>query len=61
MRAQDGTVGGRQLWPPGDTHHDDSIGEDRRLLWLVCQGVNAAEADEECPRYHQQDDPSPAV
>ena len=51
MRAQYGTVGGRQLGPSSDTYHDDSIGEDRRLLRLVCQSVNAPESDEEGAQY----------
>jgi hypothetical protein len=61
MGAEHGTVCGCELRPPCDTHNDDAISEDRRLLWLIGQRVNAPEGYEEGPKYHQQNDPSPAV
>jgi hypothetical protein len=49
MGAEHGTVCGCELRPPCDTHNDDAISEDRRLLWLVGQRMNAPEGDEEGP------------
>jgi hypothetical protein len=61
VRAKYCSICRRQFGPPGHTNYDDSIGEDGRLFWLVCQRVNAAERDEERPHYEKKNDPSPAA
>ncbi len=61
MGAEHGTVHRCELRPPCDTHNDDAISEDRRLLWVVGQRRNTPQDHEKGPKYHQQNDPSPAA
>jgi hypothetical protein len=60
VSAQHGAISRRKFGPTGHADHDHLIGEDRRLLRPVGQGVYAAKPDEQHAQCQEQQHPLPA-
>jgi hypothetical protein len=60
MRAQHSAICRRKFGPTCHPDYHNSIGEDRRLLRLIGQSVDAAKPDEQHAQCQEQKHPPPA-